>query len=302
MNATGSTFPPPRRRSAWLAAAKSLVLPGLGQLHNGQFDKAAWWLLGFGLLAVPAVAVIALWLPAGLMLPVLLAATLALLVLWIAGVVDAWRVAARGDDRDIAAAPWRRAGVTLLLLVLCDGIAFPMLTQAVRTQAVASFRIPSGSMAPTLWPGDILFADRRYACIGCAVPVRRDDVVIFAYPNDRTQYYVKRVIGLPGDRVRIDDGRIAVNGQDLPARQGDMPPALALARAASVPRTAPPASMDVVVPPGQVFVIGDAREASLDSRQFGSVPLADVVGRVRQIWWSSGPDGVRWGRLGQVVR
>lgn len=297
---------PPSRQSAWMAALKSLVLPGLGQWHNGQFDKAAWWLLGFALLGIPGVAVVALWLPPGWMLPVLLALLFAALALWIGGAVDAYRTAWRIGEPRAQGSPrplWRQQGITLLILLLCDGVAFPMLTQEVRDHAVASFRIPSASMAPSLWPGDIAFVDRRYACIGCTGSVRRGDVVVFAYPNDRTRYYVKRVVGLPGDRVQVEGERLRVNGKPVSAPEAAMPPPGALARA-QVQRSvaAGAASIDQLVPPGQVFVLGDALRASVDSREFGSVPLADVVGRVRQLWWSSGPDGVRWGRLGLVVR
>jgi signal peptidase I len=100
-----------------------------------------------------------------------------------------------------------------------------------------------------------------------------------------------------------------VNGAPVPPVDAPAPPAAALAQGlrASPPPGAPPATPpadvpELTVPPGQVYVLGDARQHSTDSRQFGGVPLADVVGRVRQVWWSSGPDGVRWARLGWVVR
>jgi signal peptidase I len=303
------------RRSAWVAALKSLVLPGLGQWHNGELDKAAWLLSGFALCSVPGVAVVALWLPSALMLPALLLLLVLTLTLWVGGVVDAFRGARRAadawwpgpgavhgpDERSL----WRQPGITLLILLLCDGVALPLLTQAVRQHAVASFRIPSASMTPALWPGDVVFVDRRYACIGCAAPVRRGEVAVFAYPDDRTQYYVKRVLGLPGDRVRVAGAQVWVNGELVPAVEAPMPPAAALARAVMPPGAARPVPADVpesTVPPGHVFVLGDDRAHSVDSRQFGGVPLADVVGRVRQVWWSSGPDGVRWDRLGRVVQ
>lgn len=301
------------RRSACVAALKSLVLPGLGQWHNGEPDKAAWLLSGFALCSVPGVAVVALWLPSAAMLPALLLLLAATLVLWVGGVVDAYRVARRDSDASWpgqGVAPgrrvlWRQPGITLLILLLCDGVALPLLTQAVRQHAVASFRIPSASMSPALWPGDIVFVDRLYACIDCAAPVRRGDVAVFAYPDDRTQYYVKRVIGLPGDHVRVAGAQVWVNGELVPAVDAPTPPAAALARAIMPPGAARPVPADTpesTVPPGHVFVLGDDRAHSVDSRQFGGVPLADVVGRVRQVWWSSGPDGVRWQRFGRVVQ
>jgi len=266
-------------------------------------------LSGFGLCSVPGVALVALYLPSGWMLPALLLLLLLTLALWLGGAVDAYRVARRDMAdvvvrRAVVSGPWRRPGITLLLLLLCDGVALPQLTLAVRQHAVASFRIPSASMAPALWPGDVVFVDRRYACMGCAKPVRRGDVVVFAYPDDRTQYYVKRVLALPGDRFRTAGGQVWVNGAPVPAVSAPEPPEAALKGAVAPPHASPvPAETpELTVPAGQVYVMGDARSQSTDSRQFGGVPLADVVGRVRQVWWSSGPDGVRVDRLGWVVR
>jgi signal peptidase I len=138
--------------------------------------------------------------------------------------------------------------------------------------------------------------------------VRRGDVAIFANPDDRTLLYVKRVVALPGDRVQVDGDAVRVNGVALPEAQGPLPPAAAAAAAAAAPATLPArapvaaATLDLTVPPGHVYALGDHRSASVDSRQFGPVPLQDVVGRVRQVWFSWGEGGVRWSRLGHEVR
>jgi signal peptidase I len=161
-------------------------------------------------------------------------------------------------------------------------------------------------MAPALWPGDLVFADKRYAHRFFGAPVRRGDVVVFAYPNDRTLLYVKRVVALPGDRVQMRGSELRVNGEPSPVPPASGMPAAELAAVPIPPGSLPPekrpADWDLVVPPGQVFVMGDRREASVDSRDFGPVPLQDVVGRVRQVWFSWGAQGVRWERLGHVVR
>lgn len=299
-----------------LAALKSLVLPGLGQWHNGQIDRAAWFFLAFAFLCVPAMAVVALWLPPAWTAPALALGLLLTLGVWTGSIVDAWRTARRGAPSLLDPLPglataagtpvWRMAGVTLLLIVLCDFIALPLLIVAVRAHVVEPFRIPSSSMAPALWPGDFVFADKRYACVSCRTPVQRGDVAIFAYPNNRTLLYVKRVVALPGDRVQLRGSELRVNGEPSPVPPAPRMPEAELAASPVPPGGLPPekrpADWDLVVPPGQVFVLGDRREASVDSRDFGTVPLQDVVGRVRQIWLSWGAQGVRWERLGRVVQ
>lgn len=310
LNAYTNTRGMPLPAQPWRAAIKSLALPGLGQWHNGEINKAIWWFLAFAAVSAPLVALVALWVPAAWMAPLLLLGLLLALGLWLGAVVDAWRVAQRQTLQlqlsPAAALPttplWRQSGVTLLLLVLCNFVALPALISGVRTHLVQPFRIPSGSMAPTLWPGDFVFADMRYACIGCRSAVRRGDVAVFAYPNDRTVLYVKRVLALPGDQVQIDGNTLHVNGSLVPEVQGEGPPAAATgARMGVAPPLAQPAPAAFTVPAGHLFVLGDQRAHSVDSRHFGTVPLQDVVGRVRQIWFSWGDGGVRWQRLGRVV-
>lgn len=291
-------------RKPLLALLMSLVLPGFGQLYNGEANKAIWLFLGFALLSIPGVALVALYLPDGWMMPALLASMTATLSLWLYGMFDAWREAKK--RRDYRPRAWQTSGAYLLVLIACNALAMPLLIDYVRQHQVESFRIPSTSMEPTVVQGDILFADKRYNCGGCKHRIRRGDIAIFTYPNDRTLKYIKRIIALPGDRVQVSGRDIRVNGNALSA-----PPAAAPSGNETVETedgrrwrvlwgdAAPaPADADLVVPPGQVFVLGDNRGASTDSRKFGFVPMQDVVGRARQVWFSKGPDGMRWQRLG----
>ena len=287
--------PNPHARKPLTALLMSLVLPGFGQLYNGQVHKAIWLFLVFALVSVPGIAVIALYLPAALTLPTLALSALVVVSLWMFGMADAWRQAGLRPQYQPAA--WQTSGAYGLVFLLCSGLALPLLIDYVRTNQVEPFRIRSASMAPAVLQGDLLFADKRYNRSGWAgLPggqtsaIARGDIAIFIYPNDRTQKYIKRIVALPGDRVQIRGGQLQVNQEALPAP--------------AIPEQTGPsaADLDITVAPGQVFVMGDNRSQSADSRSFGSVPMRDVVGKARQVWFSSGPDGVRWSRLGAMLQ
>ena len=318
---TNATLPP---RRPLLAALASLVLPGLGQLYNGELNRAIWLFLSFALLCIPGVALVALYLPDQWMLPTLLLGLVAALGVWAYAVVQAWRAARRLPK--VQAKGWQLSGVYALVFVLCDLLALPLLTLYVRQHQVEPFRIPSSSMAPSVQAGDVIWADKRYNCPGCKSGVHRGDIAIFAYPNDRSVRYIKRVIGLPGDQIEIRDRQVWVNGQALsrgaatPAnsvvtetldgRQWQVqwvePPANARPDAKLPPmnRVSAPttSSQQLTVPDGQVFVLGDNRLSSVDSRRFGTVPMQDILGRARQVWFSSDAQGVNWSRLGLVLQ
>jgi signal peptidase I len=104
------------------------------------------------------------------------------------------------------------------------------------------------------------------------------DVIVFHFPRDPEQEYIKRVIGLPGDKVSVKDGRVSVNGQPLDESYIAAPPAYE-------------ATWDV--PPESLFVLGDNRNNSSDSHNWGAVPLDYVVGKAEFVYWPP----TRWGML-----
>lgn len=287
------------------ALLMSLFLPGFGQLYNGEANKAIWLYLIFSILTIPGVAMVALHLPGPLMLPALVVALIAALAVWIYGMWDAWRRARR--LREYVPARWQVSGVYVLVFLLCNIVSF-QLTGYVRAHEVQAFKIASTSMEPTLESGDYTFADKRYNCPGCKAAVRRGDIAIFTYPNNRTRYYVKRIIGIPGDHVRVQGQSVWVNNKLLtvshqPAINGTVATEHEDHKQWQVLWTQPAQrGVDITVPPGRVFVLGDNRNRTQDSRAFGTVPLRDVVGKERQIWFSWGPHGIRWSRLGKVLQ
>jgi len=174
--------------------------------------------------------------------------------------------------------------------------------------------VSSASMMPSVLPGDRILADKTVGRRG-GTRLWRGALAVFVSPNDRALVYIKRIIALPGDRVDIDGGDVRVNGQALATGEG-APSGLAHEQGDHGPYTILPGSaqaggaagaIHLTVPDGQVFLLGDNRGAALDSRRFGTVPLADVKGVARQVWFSAGrggqsESGVRWSRIGHVLQ
>jgi signal peptidase I len=175
----------------------------------------------------------------------------------------------------------------------------------IRTFFVQAFKIPSGSMLETLQIGDHLLVNKFL--YGLRIPVygtrlgtffkpEHGDIVVFVYPEDREKDFIKRVIGIPGDEIEIRNKKLFRNGQPV----GDEP----YARYSEPPEPGPRDNFGpVTVPEGHVFVMGDNRDHSFDSRFWGFVPYEDIKGKAFIIYWSwDGDDSwVRWSRIGKLV-
>lgn len=179
----------------------------------------------------------------------------------------------------------------------------------IRSFIVQAFKIPSGSMLPTLQIGDhILVSKFSY---GIKIPLvnktiiptgepKREDILVFIYPEDPSKDFIKRVIAIAGDTVQIVNKQVSING--LPYAD----PFAAFTDNTFIPGNVQPRDNfgPVKVPPGQVFVLGDNRDQSFDSRFWGFVRLEDTVGKAFIIYWSWNREdfNVRWNRLGNILR
>ncbi len=198
-----------------------------------------------------------------------------------------------------------------------------------RSFLVEPFRIPSGSMMPTLLVGDFILVNKF--TYGIRLPVagskildlgepERGDVVVFRYPKDPSLDYIKRVVGLPGDRVGYFNKTIYINGKPVAQEETGRYVGIgsgfestgASLRNEKLGEAEHQILIDidqraregeVVVPEGEYFVVGDNRDRSNDSRFWGTVPEDHLVGKAFMIWmnWDSSAGGVNWGRIGSSI-
>ena len=201
---------------------------------------------------------------------------------------------------------------------------FPVLlfVLVIRSFVFEPFRIPSGSMMPTLLEGDFIFV-KKYS-YGLRLPVtetkiietgepQRGDVIVFRLPSDPSVNYIKRVVGLPGDTVVYERHRLTINGEVIPLDSTDRifgQRAVYLedldGRVHDILVTSPEFSArdgTYRVPEGQYFMMGDNRDHSKDSRYIDSIPEKFLVGEAVRIWlhfvpWNM-PD---WSRIGTKIQ
>ena len=302
----------PRRPLVALFAG--LLLPGLGHVYNGEPAQGAALLVSVAML-MPSAAWLALHVPRPWLSLVIVIGVMASLSIYVCSVVAAYRTAARLRE-GFSLGPWNRGYVYFVLFVFgYMGVLSPLAGYA-KGNLLETFKVPSASMLPTIVPGDRFFADKRVGRPG-GVKIRRGAIAVFVYPNDRTTMYVKRIIGLPGDRIEIDGTRVKVNGVEIRHEElhdlGDSQRLLADHLAFREwgdgggytvlwHKDGKREQLATVVPNGQVFVLGDNRDAAQDSRTFGTLPIADVTAVARQVWFSmSAEDGVRWRRMGTLL-
>jgi len=172
-----------------------------------------------------------------------------------------------------------------------------LLALVIRTFVVQAFKIPSGSMLPTLQIGDHLLVNKfLYWFTG----PQRGDVIVFKFPQDEGRDFIKRVIALPGDKVEVRGKRVYVN--DKPVQESyavHLDPSIQENPHSPRDNFAP-----VQAPSGQLFMMGDNRDYSMDSRFWGFLDIKKIKGKAFIIYWSWDRERFRprWERIGKVIR
>jgi signal peptidase I len=169
----------------------------------------------------------------------------------------------------------RRKGVVRFALDILETLVLSLVLFAVINSISARIRVDGFSMEPTLRTGEFVIVNKLAYKLS---QPKLSDVIVFHYPRDPQQEYIKRVIGLPGDNVVISNGQVSVNGQII-----DEPYIAA----------APAYQSEWTVPENSLFVLGDNRNNSSDSHSWGPVPMDEVIGKAIFVYWP--PE--KWGTI-----
>ncbi|MEJ2392654.1 MAG: signal peptidase I [Gammaproteobacteria bacterium] len=311
---------PETTRKPILAVIASLIMPGLGQVYNGQIVKG---LIFFVILLVltplsPLPAWLALHSGWHLILMVTLLFAAVALGIYIYSIRDAFRTA-RQIGASYTLKPVNRS-YTYVIAFIIGNFIYLVLFHYTNQHLLQAVHVPSASMLPNVMPGDYLFIDKRVNCPACKNMLVRGELAIFYPPTGQHKLYIKRIIGLPGDKIVIKGRDVSVNGVRLRTQvitrfsheelnrllhnhfawqEQDDKTVYAVIWQKDSPRQK---AATYTVPADNVFVLGDNRSASRDSRDFGMVPLRNVIGEARQAWFSySKNSGIRWWRIGYPV-
>jgi len=263
-----------KRRNPIISFLLSIILPGLGHVYNGRLGEGILFFFGLWLIffvvglsgLIFSLSGLICWIAIGIVGYILLATLAA---------IEAARI------KETALKRYNKWYVYCCIVLLANiGFAPVIIKIQHDFLGVRAFRMSASSMIPGLELGDHFLA--KLEKYGDRLP-RRGDIIIFPYPEDRSKDFVKRVIGLPGERLEIKDKMVFINGQRLTDPWG-----VYLSNVTFPSNVAPRDNFGPVeVPQGAVFVFGDNRDYSHDSRFWGHVETKEIEGKAEFIYWSN---------------
>jgi signal peptidase I len=279
-------------RRVWLAGLLSFFTIGLGHIYSGKAKRGV--LLYFGNSVIWAIFLPLIILKFNAFILFLFAFTG--FAYFICIMIDAIK-AAKENSTSYILKKYNRWYIYLALFVFTNLVIQPAASTWVKEDILQAFKISSGGMIPTLLVGDHILVNKY---IYKRRNPQRGDIVVFIPPNSPSKIYDQRTMGVGGDTIEIKNKQLWVNGvpqvEDyIRHRDPKIYPSAYGPRDNYGP---------VTVPPHQVFLLGDNRDSSFDSRYWGFLPVDKVIGKVMGLYWSwDGEKGeVRWRRVGKSFR
>jgi len=291
------------KRRIWLAVLMSLIMPGLGQVYCGRLKRGL--VLNFlNILPLPIIIGLFSLSNSPALMQIVIASILAGGIVQLTAIIDSAFLAIRSAGYQLKDCNSPVVYALLVLIVTGGSIGSALY---IRDQGLEAFRVPTASCYPTIVPNDRILANKN--AYNRTDP-GRGDLVIHINPLNRHMNYIKRIVAIAGDTVEMKDNRLYINGNKLVRRKlpestldniritvegqplegevfeetnGNVKYNIFLAESPH-----DKATFDfekITVPEHHCFVLGDNRNLSIDSRNFGPVPLATIKGRADYIYW-----------------
>lgn len=255
-----------KKRKPIIAFLLSLFTPGLGQIYNGRFKRGVILYL-IQLLLFSVLVFLGLYSTFyGGIITLLISLAFSVFI-WLDALFDAIKL------KEVVLRPFNRWYTYLVILLIHVYVIQSVVSSAIKENFVRPYKFPSISMEPTLFPGDYFLVDMK---IYKTSKPKRGDVIVFEYPKDPTKEFVKRIIATEGEKVEIIRNKIYINDHLMDDPWGHF--------------TAPRSSIEdygpIRVPESSLFVLGDNRDNSQDSRFWGFVNIKKVKGKILYLYWA----------------
>ena len=280
-------------RKPWFAGLLSLITVGNGHVYAGRARRGLLlYVLPQSLIAATSISLL-VWAPApiGLVLAAILFIGFAVFC-----IADAMRIA-RQNKAFYTPKRYNRWYVYLLFWAVANLVVQPLLSAALKRNIIQTYKIPSAAMQPTILVGDYVITKKHMLM---DATVERGDIVIFPYPLDPAKDFIKRVVGLGGERLEIRDKQVYIDGRPL-----EEPYAIHSDNRIYPADENPRDNFGpILILPGYLFVMGDNRDESNDSRFWGFVPVESVSAKACSIYWSWDKEAfnARWNRIGAGIK
>jgi signal peptidase I len=302
------------KRHIWLAILFSLIMPGLGQVYCGRLKRGL--ILNFlNILPLPIIIGLFSLSDSPSLMQIAIVLILAGGIVQFTAIIDSAFLAKHSAGYQLKDYNSPIVYVLLVLIVTGGSIGSALY---LRSQRLEAYRVPAASCYPTIFPNDRILVN-KHAYI--RIDPKRGDLVVHICPFDRHSNYIKRIVAVAGDTVEMKDNRLFINGKELPRRElpessldnisitvkgqlleGDFLEETNDNVKYNIFLSEPPHNKTIgdfekiTVPEHHCFVLGDNRNDSIDSRQFGPVPLATIIGRADYIYWPAKD----WSRFGKI--
>jgi len=272
-------------RRPWIAAILSLVTIGLGHMYAGRAKKGLL-LFGIHLVLFTLSLILMLWSShmLGLVSIVVVGVGYLLYV-----IIDAIKTA-KSCGKEYSLKNYNKWYFYFATIVAANLLITPSFEVIVEKYVLKTYTIPTRAMMPTIKPGDNIVVNK--ACYHFD-EFKRGDLIVFESPRDPSQDFIKRLIGIGGDKIQLKNKKLYLNGEVQDEHY-------AVYNEANISDSEQVNFGPITVPEGALFVMGDNRDNSFDSRYFGSVASDKVKGKAVSIFWSWDKESktVRWNRIG----